>query len=323
MKRCVILAALLMVAGPAVATAALYSENFDVDPTANWTVNRSHDNAVAPSDADFYFDYSTVGIPSAPGSGGTTLGLRLRANRPGGTGNVFSGISVSPAGKSFSGSYTLEFDAWLNSIGPFPGGGTGSTQVTSWGVMTDGTTAQWAGGTQRSVHFGATAEGGATYDYRAYSSAAISGYAADSGVYAAGTASTSRNDTNAYYAGIGGKTPPAAQTALYPSQTGTTSTGSAGMAWRHMVVTVDDTAKTVAWTMDGLLIATVSGTDTLTLGGGNILFGQYDINGTTTTAGNGDAMLFGLIDNVVVTPEPTSLLLLAGGMLALRARRRR
>jgi hypothetical protein len=47
--------------------APFYTQNFDVDDTANWTFNSSAaadaaaDNA--NNEANFFFDYSTVGIP--------------------------------------------------------------------------------------------------------------------------------------------------------------------------------------------------------------------------------------------------------------------
>ena len=64
-------AAVLLVT-PVVASAqVLYLDNFDTDTSINWAVNaRNPGNDVA----EFAFDYSSVGIPPAPGSGGTTLG---------------------------------------------------------------------------------------------------------------------------------------------------------------------------------------------------------------------------------------------------------
>src|SRR5262249_53580692 len=111
----------------------LYSENFDVDDTANWTVLKSTGaNANdAGSSAEFFYDYSTVGIPSAPNSGGSTRGLRLRANM---TGNIFSGLSVSPNGQGFTGDYKLEFDMWMNYNGRLDGGGNGTTQLGGAGI---------------------------------------------------------------------------------------------------------------------------------------------------------------------------------------------
>ena len=80
--------------------ATLYSNNFDVDTTAAWTVN---DPALSDKIADFYYDYSAIGVPAAPG-GASTRGLKMTANNSGG---VFSGFSVSPTGKSFSSDYRV------------------------------------------------------------------------------------------------------------------------------------------------------------------------------------------------------------------------
>ena len=77
----------------------------------------------------------------------------------------------------------------------------------------------------------------------------------------------------------------------------------------------------VTWTVDGLLIATVDATSA-NLGGGNIFFGHADTNGTSSTDPNDTALLFTLIDNIVVTPEPSALAILGlGGLLMARRRR--
>jgi hypothetical protein len=290
--------------------AALYSENFEVDPTANWTVNNG------PSDEahSFYFDYSSVGIPAAP-SGTGTHGMKLQTNL---TNGVFGGMSASPTGQSFSGDYTVKFDWWENFNGPAPAGGSGSTNLGTFGVGTSGTKAQWAGAVQDSVWFGATGDGGSTSDWRAYSPAAGTSYAANSGVYAANAVA----NTASYYSSFGGVSAPAAQLALYPQQTGTTVAGSTAFAWHLVEIAKADDV--ITWTVDGKLIATVNlATPTpITLGGGNIFFGRSDINATSSTDVNDSALLFTLIDNIVVTPEPASLSLLVIGSLALLRRRR-
>lgn len=295
----------------------IWSENFDVDHTANWTFS----TLGTGSDANFFFDYSTVGIPSAPNSGGTTYGLMLRANQYGSTATFPGGVSASPIGQSFTGDYTLRFDAWLNFNGPAPAGGSGSTQITGAGIGTAGTSAQIAGGVIDSINFGASAEGGSSADYRAYAPSVQAGYQDASGVYTAGT-SGSRNSSHAYYAGFGGVSAPAAQVALYAQQTGATAAGALGWAWRDMEI--KKVGNTVTWSIDGLLIATVNTTTAGTLGGGNILFNQYDINGTVSADVNSPYLLFGLIDNVRVIPEPTSsVLALLGGVGLFAAWRRR
>ena len=83
----------------AIAPAQLYSEDFEVDHTANWQFNSSiagdTRNNGSGGEANFFFDYSAIGIPAAPNGTGTH-GLKMEANVPG-TG-VFSGMSASPLG---------------------------------------------------------------------------------------------------------------------------------------------------------------------------------------------------------------------------------
>ncbi|MEW6253269.1 MAG: hypothetical protein AB1716_21730 [Planctomycetota bacterium] len=283
----------------------LYHQDFETNSTATWVLNNGPSDAAA----DFFFDYATVGIPLAPNGAGTR-GMKLQANLFNG---IFSGMSVSPIGLNLAGDYLVQFDWWANFNGPFPGGGSGSTNLSTFGIGTAGATAQWPGGTQDSVWFGATGDGGSAADWRAYSTAAPTGYLDGSPVYPY----TTRNNTNAYFAGFGGNTAPAAQLALFPQQTGTTAVGSAGMEWLR--VEIEKTGNLAIWRVNGLLMATIDLT-TVTLGGGNIFFGHSDINATSSTDPNRGALLFTLIDNVVVTPEPGSLALFVLAVAGLRRR---
>jgi hypothetical protein len=302
---------------PAVSFGApLFSENFEIDPAANWTVNKNP--ATTDEAHDFFFDYNTVGIPAAP-SGAGTRGLKLQANQSSG---VFGGMSVSPTGQSFLGDYTVLFDWWANFNGPFPDGGSGPTQLSTFGIGTTGTVTQWPGGIQDSVWFGATGDGNSAIDWRAYSTAAPTGYTALSGVFAAGTGTSpdARNHSHPYYAGFGGNTAPAAQLALFPQQTGVTNVGSAGFEWHQVEIKKEGT--TATWTVDGTLIATIDLT-TVTLNGSNIFFGHSDTNATSSTDPNDTALLFTLIDNVQVVPEPSTIAFIVGGLGLLPLLRRR
>ena len=278
----------------------------------HWSTNSG------PSDSgvNVFFDYSTAGIPAAPGGGGTR-GLKLQANQ---ANAIFSGVSVSPTNSALPAEYTLKFDWWSNFNGPFPAGGSGSTQLSTFGVGTAGTAAQWPGGITDSVWFAATGEGNSASDWRTYSSAATSSYPDASPIYAAGAVTGNRNSSSAYYSTFGSVTAPAAQLTSYSQQTGTTGVGSAGMEWHQVEITKSTTA--ITWFVDCLLIATVDAS-TVTLGGNNIFFGHSDTNTTTSVDVNDVNLLFTLIDNVQVIPEPASAGLLTLGSLALLGRRRR
>lgn len=292
----------------------LFSENFNVNNTASWTVN---DPRLSDIGVDFFYDYSLIGVPAAPNGSGT-LGLKMTANNSGG---VFSGFSVSPTGQSFSGNYQVSFDLWQNYVGPLGVGGSGSTQLSTFGIGTSGTTAFWPGAAiKESVTFAVSLDGGSASDYRAYSSAAPTSYASGNAVYLAPGGAI--NNSAAYYAVFTPQSAPAAQVALFPGQTGTTDPGEASFLWRRVVIDVVDGF--AEWSIDGLPIAKVD-LSTVTLGGGNILFGHTDSNATSSTDPNDSLLNVTLIDNIVVNavPEPSSLALLVVGGLALALRRRR
>ena len=292
------------------AQAQLFTENFEIDPTGAWTVNNG------PSDEahNFFFDYSTIGIPLAPNSlSGATRGVKLQANQ---TNALFSGVSVSPTGQSFTGDYRILFDWWSNFNGPFPVGGSGSTQMSTFGLGTSGTVAQWPGGTQDSIWFAATGDGNSSSDWRAYSPTAPTRYVDDApGIYAAGAITGSTNGSNAYYSGFGSNNAPAGQLTQFPQQSGTTLVGSAAMEWHQ--VAIEKFGGNVTWTVDNVLIATVPLADDTADTGNNIFFGHSDTNATSSTDPNDGALLFTVIDNIRVIPEPGSALLSALGLVAL------
>jgi hypothetical protein len=307
--------------------APLYVQDFDVDDTANWNVNN---NGAGTNAANFFFDYSTVGIPSAPHStGGTTRGLKLGANLNSATapasGNI-PGISVSPTGKSFTGSYALRFDWWENYIGPLDVGATGSTMLAEFGIQTSGTTSNFPG-TADSVFFAATGDGQSSADYRIYSPERPTSYdifpASANPIDAhAVYPANSRNQSAALYMTTfpAGATAPGSQSSQ-PTQTSATIAGAAGFRWHDVVIR--KFGNLVSWTVDGVLLGTVDetlfGTPT---GGTNILFGHADSNLTTNSnATLLEQLQFTLIDNVQVIPEPGSAMLAALGACAACRRR--
>lgn len=325
MKR--ILSLFLAGAVPVFATAQSFSENFDTDTTANWKFNSSvtGDTATnnANNEANFFFDYSTVGIAAAPHSNGTTRGLKLEANVFGTSPGVFSGVSVSPLNQHFTGDYLLEFDMWQNMQGPFPGGGSGTTQFAMGGIGSAEGTAQFPGGTFNGVGFAGSTDGGSATDFRAYTAAGAP-LAETSGVYAAGNTSGVTNNSNAYYSSFQG-TVPTAQTnwaagQSFNSQTGSTNVGALGMAWHTW--DVKKVGSTVTWSIDNKLIATVSNANPA---GDDIFLGYFDSNSGASTDSISRQLLFGLVDNVKVTavPEPATMTVLGLGVLAALRRRKR
>jgi uncharacterized delta-60 repeat protein len=283
----------------------LFSEDFDSDHTANWTVNAS----AGTHPVNLFFDYSTVGIPSAPNSGGTTRGAKLQANTAGG---VLGGVSISPVGQGFGGNYRLRLDMWMNYNGPLNGGGNGSTQLGGAGVGTKGTTSQWAGGVYDCVFFCATGDGGiAGTDYRAYS-VVSNNYVPASGIFNAGTGTAPdvRDNGHPYYSVFTSKTAPAAQLALFPQQTGSSAVGSQGFVWRDVAIT--RTNNKVNWTIDGRSIATVD-TSSFSIST-NILLNYFDFNAASSTDPNAGTLLFSLFDNVRVEALPASFTMTGGGV---------
>ena len=285
--------------------AVTFQDNFDAGTSGSaWTAVLSH----ADASANFAFDYGTVlGIPSAPNSGGSTIGMSFLANQSAG---VQQGISASPNGQSFTGDFTIRFDLWLNyngPLGPVTVGGNGSTQVGSFGWGTSGASAQWAGASS-SIMFGATGDGGSTFDYRLYKNNALDQTTAP-------YAGASLNNTAAYYTGLfGGEAAPANQLTLFPGQTGTTQPGALGFRWRDVVI--DKVGNTLTWSVDGNLIATADTTGA-TLSGDNIFFGTFDINNGSSTDVN-DQLITAIYDNIVVTiPEPSTAVIIGLGLTVL------
>lgn len=272
----------------------VFSDNFDVNSSANWTVNSSPAN----NRSTFAYDYSDIGIPSAPNStGGTTKGLRFEANL---NSSAAAALSASPVGQSFSGNYRLHFDMWINVNGPLPGGGTGSTEAITAGVGTAGSRVQWTGSgtTADGVWFTVDGEGGVANtsptqgDFVAYIGTA--GQATNSGVYSAGFTSTSRDNTDVYYANVfpSGQTPPIFQISNYVQQTGSLNVGAVGFVWRDVVI--NKSGSTVEWFIDGLKIATVS---SASITASNIFVGYWD---PFTSISDNTNLSFGLVDNVRV-----------------------
>lgn len=279
-----------------------FEDSFETDTSANWNINVSDDAGGDDADAWFGWDFSTVGVPPSPRSPGSTRGLRFEANSRVAPGSPAS-VTVSPIGHSFTAStgYRLVFDAWVNANGPFPAGGTGSTESLTMGIGYDnvtvnryvGTTAAGSGG-----WFAVTGEGGAARDYQAFKNAAEQ--FGESGQWLIGNTSASQNHPNPLFIGVfGGINVPLAvpdQTALFAQQTGTTLVGAAGFAWHKAQITV--LGATAEWVLADLPMCRLSNN----IGAqfprdGNISLGYMDVFASVTDNPN---LSFGLVDNVKV-----------------------
>jgi hypothetical protein len=305
------------------ASAALLSDDFNTAASAANYVAVSTDPT--SSFATFAYDYSVMGIPSAPNSGGSTIGVKLDANFS--APNAAEGLTLHTLA-SFTGDYRVKFDGWLNVNGPFPDGGSGSTNYLTAGVGGDGTTSNFVANTGSGGWTAVNGENGSGIDYRLYKNGALQGVA--SGQYAAGTASNARNGLNGYYDQLGG-----IDISNFPvqgvnnggpaQQNGTSSLGSFGMDWHEVELVVDADggtggAASMQWYIDGLLIGTLdAGTDAFSANG-RVTLGYSD---PTTNGSDNPPLSFALIDNLVVSavPEPTTMALLFSMALVGIARR--
>jgi hypothetical protein len=293
--------------------AILYSDDFDLPTGLNYTLNADADSRVT-----FAYDYNNDGIPAAPHSAlGTTFGVKFEANivDPG----AVQALNISPTGKSFTGDFVLRFDMWINANGPFPDGGTGSTEFITAGVGTAGFSIQKSSGNADGTWFAVDGEGQSSIDYRAHRGITVEG--ANSTVYAAPINGSigSRNADNPYYqtAFPGGQGAPQLQQILYPAQNGTLKPGTVGFAWRDVAISKIGTD--VTWSIDGLTIATVPNA---TISADNIFVDYWDV---FPSVSDNPATSFGLIDNLRVesVPEPSSTAALLAGCAAVCGRRRR
>lgn len=326
----------------AVHAAPVFSDNFNTAASAtNYNVYSTTDaNNAATGTATFGFNYSTLGIPSAPNSGdGTTVGVRVQSDDIGTTAaaQTLGAVSVATKNVVLPAKYKIAIDVWSNYIG-------GTTINDAAG--SNGTTgATLAGGVAGTTYDSAltnsgTQEGGVLVDairdptgaggtYRLYTGGTNHGntdskysiYAASGG---SDTATTAQMYTNAYYASLfPAKSAPTAQSTASSTQTGQTPAGTFGFAW-HTVTLTNDGTNTV-WAIDGTPIATVADSS-YTAGGTALSFGDQDSN-TGGSSGAGQTYNFNVYDNLVVTdlaatPEPASLGLLGAAGVGLLVRRR-
>ena len=119
------------------AAPVLFSDDFNLDTSANWTqlfaaqTNENYDATVA-----FAFDYSSLGVTPAPHSTNDTLGLMVTVNKD--FDAAAAGINLYPIGQNFSNNFALRFDMYL-----MQNGSAGTTEYAMFGINHSGTKTNW------------------------------------------------------------------------------------------------------------------------------------------------------------------------------------
>jgi sugar lactone lactonase YvrE len=271
---------------PRALEAQIFSDLYMNDP-GHWYVNASPLTPGTPFDyrANWGVNYITsLGVPQDPYSISTTA-LQLKINE---TSNELAGVSVSPINLTISNAFVMTFDMWIN----YNSGGftSGSTQIGSYGIASNSTTATWSG-VGHGYLFGETTDNGISTEYRCYSNGVSLG--------SAPFVAQSQNQANAFYTNLFPSVAvPAGETALDTNQFGNSFPGSISFQWVKVNVTWYNGI--LSESINGHLIAFYTNASV----GSDIFLGFYDINnGSAGTNGLSDQN-YVLFDNVQVEPFP-------------------
>lgn len=253
--------------GPPPQTELIFEDNFDDGFAADdWDLFTSSSDHTA----DFAFDYSSQGIPSA--SGNSTVGMKFTVNNNDQSTGP-EAVSAYPINVFADGDYRLSFDVWLNYNGG-PGGGSGSTEFMTAGLNHTGSKVNWPSNpASDGIWFAMSGEGGASQDYRAYDGDSM--YSVSSGTYLAG----SQNHTNSFYRN------------LFPNPPFETN-GAPGKQW--VSVELVQRSGLIEWSLDGVAIAQVASPPATS---GNVMLGYMDV---FSSIANPAADNFIIYDNVRV-----------------------
>lgn len=284
-----ILAAVVLALALPAARATIILDDFDTDTSANYAVVN---DGTPDGSVTFAFDYSTLGIPSAPNSvGGTTSGLRITANDTAGATDAYTVFhNKAIVGRT---SYRLSVDVYMGVTGT-----SGTTEHAHVGVAGDGTTFNSLfSPISGSGHFLAmTGEGGSSSDYRHFKPSVTSVPSGDPSYL------NSDNTTNAT-----GDT----YQAIFPSPPFQFA-GSPGNAWTTLEI--DIAGGLITYSLDGTPIIQ----DAVEVTDGYVSLGHADL---FTSVASPAQSQFVIYDNLQVVPEPATLGLIAVGALLLKRRR--
>ncbi len=260
---------------PTAAPVVAFQDDFDAGASAaNWALFASS----ADYTAEFAYDYSDRGIPPAPHSAGTTIGLKFTANNNDQVPDA-AAVNVYPIGQHFAGAYRLSFDMWINYNGG-PGGDTGATEFMLAGLNAAGGRVNWPlNPASDGYTFAVDGEGDSNKDYRVYYG--INEYAAASNVYAAG----SQDHTASAYQ-ITFRAPP------FETQ------GVPGKQWVEVSLAQADGE--IRWRINGVTLATIPAP---AVTAGNVMIGYMDLFDSLAVPAEDNFIIF---DNVRVEylPDP-------------------
>ena len=269
---------------------------------------------------DFAFDYSTLGVASAPGSAGTTVGLFMEVNTSD-VGDVDEGESVGTLPTGFTlptGDFFLTMDVYWNvnnltnpTTSESPGG---TTEYGIFGVFASGPLSPADEGVNDDIPFRfglsngdglawtATGEGGAADDVIRFEDP--------------GNADTGSQIGLGSYDDIPDGTIPGV-----PTGTGGVLTFGPEDQW--VEIGISSVGGMVSFSMNDYIFDTFDNTAG-TFSGGTIMLGYSDPFNSVNLDVGFESPNFLLIDNVsVVVPEPTGLaLILCGLPLCMMARKR-
>jgi hypothetical protein len=134
----------------------LFSDDFNADDSANWTLLFGSLNPDSQDyTATFGFDYGQPGfdVPAAPHSNGDTHGLLMSVNKLDQLAEA-AGVNVYPTGKDFSGNYAVRFDMYL-----MQNASAGTTEHATFGINHTGTHTNWFDNSAPGVPAGWTFDG--------------------------------------------------------------------------------------------------------------------------------------------------------------------
>lgn len=289
-----------------VSAQVLYSDNFQTNSASAWTVfgasSRSGGTVTNDYKAIFSTNYTSIAyqpgqfIPPSPRSteGTNSRGLYVTANHSvvsTGTNASIAAMSAFPTGKSFTGNYSLRFDMWMNYNGG-AGGGSGSTEMATFGVNHSGSKINWYSGhpnfvpanwTSDGQWFWVAGEGGTGGSTPAAGSTTSTGHADMEAFVGNPTGAATALGSGGgflYPQGVDWEDPLAEMSKILPVPPGE-SWGAPGKQW--VTVEVRSQGGYVTWLMNGFVIASHNTLNDFT--SGNIMVGYCDgLRGTPPAA---------------------------------------